>query len=265
MTLVQTEPKKLYLWNNELKAVYLWDTKVRPSWPDKDYLCFTAEQASSTVRLKKSWSPTAVNLETSTDWLTWTGYTIWSTLTLSAVGDKIYFRNTSETTTWFSTRSNAYYQFVMTGSIAASWDITSLINKNLTTTLVGSSCFYNLFADCSSLTKCPKLPATTLTESCYYWMFNYCSNLETLPALPATNIPVSAYYGMFNRCSKIKLSTTQTWEYQTPYRIPTEWTWTKGSEATDYMFDYTWWTFIGSWRSRQAGINTTYYTSNTVV
>lgn len=31
MTLVPTEPKKIYLWNNELKAVYLWTTKVRPT------------------------------------------------------------------------------------------------------------------------------------------------------------------------------------------------------------------------------------------
>ena len=31
MTLIQKAPKKIYLWNNELKAVYLWETKVRPS------------------------------------------------------------------------------------------------------------------------------------------------------------------------------------------------------------------------------------------
>lgn len=30
MTLVQTEPNKIYLWNNELKAVYLWTNQVRP-------------------------------------------------------------------------------------------------------------------------------------------------------------------------------------------------------------------------------------------
>jgi hypothetical protein len=65
---------------------------------------------------------------------------------------------------------------------------------------------------------------------------------------------------MFRNCSKIKLSTTQTWEYQTEYRIPTTWTWTSWSSSLSNMFTSTWWTF--TWTP---SINTTYYTSNTVV
>jgi hypothetical protein len=65
---------------------------------------------------------------------------------------------------------------------------------------------------------------------------------------------------MFNGCSKIKLSTTQTWEYQNEYRIPETWTWTTATNALYRMFRTTWWTF--AWTP---AINTTYYTSNTLV
>lgn len=249
-----------------------------------DYLCFTASTAGSTVRLRKSWSPTSVTLETSTDRQNWSTYTIWDTITLTNVWDKVYFRNSSDTTTRFSTWTDAFYYFTMTGSIAASGEVTSLINKNLTDTINGSYSFYKLFNGCASLTTPPKLsattltlncysnmflnctwlvtatnlPATTLATQCYNLMFSWCSSLEQLPKLPALNLVSSCYYQMFKGCSKIKLSTTQTWEYQTAYRIPTEWTWS-GTGITN-MFSDTWWTF--KWTPT---INTTYYTSNTVV
>ena len=65
-----------------------------------DPLCFTAEQANSTVHLDKNGSPNAISLETSTDGSTWTAYE-WSgntgnTLTLANVGDKVYFRAKTE-------------------------------------------------------------------------------------------------------------------------------------------------------------------------
>lgn len=91
-------------------------------------------------------------------------------------------------------------------------------------------------------------------------MFSGCSNLEALPALPATTMKNYCYRDMFRNCSKIKLSSTQTWDYQTKYRIPTSWT---GSTATSWnsnMFSNTWGTFTSN-----PSINTTYYTSNTVV
>lgn len=31
MTLVQTEPKKIYIWSTEIKKVYLWSTQIRPA------------------------------------------------------------------------------------------------------------------------------------------------------------------------------------------------------------------------------------------
>lgn len=266
-----------------VKSVYVWSTQVRPAVPP--YLCFTANAASSTVQLNKTGSPTAVTLEISTDGSNWSTYTFGDTITLSNIGDKVYFRNTSETDTGFTISQAAYYSFVMTWSIAASWDVTSLINKNLTTQL-SNYCFNKLFYNCSTLETAPELPATTLADYCYFNMFNGCSNLISVPELPATNvtpycymnmfrgctnletlpklkstdIKQNSYVQMFYGCTKIKLSATKTWEYQTVYRIPTSWTGTTTTGWNTSMFYQTWWTFTSD-----PTVNTTYYTSNTLV
>lgn len=251
------------------------------------YLCFTANTANSTVQLKKFGSPTSVTLETSTDWVNWTTYTIWDTITLSNIWDFVFFRNTSETDTLFSSwYSNNFYRFIMTGSIAWSWDVSYLLNKNWTDTLgwdyifaclfrncnvlttppelkfttLTDSCYYAMFYGCTALTSCPSIPATTLASYCCKDMFYGCSNLETLPELPATTFVMECYREMFYWCTKIKLSTSQTWEYQTAYRIPTTWTWTTASNSFLDMFTNTWWT-----KTWTILMNTTYYTSNTVV
>ena len=65
---------------------------------------------------------------------------------------------------------------------------------------------------------------------------------------------------MFKGCTKIKLSRSQTGEYPTEYRIPTSGTGTIALDALTEMFMDTGGTFTGT-----PNINTTYYTSNTVV
>lgn len=221
-------------------------------------LCFTAQQANSTVTLNKMWTPTAVNLEISTDWTTWTDYTI-GAIPLANVGDKVYMRNKSETDTRFSTSSSNKYYFSMTWSISASGDITSLLNKNYTTIVTGYSFFW-LFEWCISLTTAPKLPGKFVATECYMTMFQGCTSLTTLPELPATTLTPRCYHSMFGWCTSIKLSTTQSWSYQTPYRIPTTWTWTTGTNSLQDMFYNTGGAF--TWTP---SINTTYYTSNTVI
>ena len=269
-------------------SIYMWREYVAPVI---DYLCFTANTASSTVQLNKAWSPYSVTLETSTDGSTRTTYTIGSAITLSNIWDKVYWRNTSETTAKFSSSASDYYRFWATWSLQVSWDVTSLINKNCTdtldwnytfcrlfatnannnhdwftscpkipaTTLTGY-CYYQMFRNCTWLTTATELPATTLMGSCYYEMFRYCPNLEQLPKLPTLTLTANCYTGMFRNCSKIKISSSQTWEYQTAYRIPTTGTGTSTSSSLTYMFSWTWWTYTSS-----PSINTTYYTSNTLV
>lgn len=306
--------------------------------PLPNYLCFTANTAWSTIKLNKNGSPTEVALEASNDWRTWTIYTFWDTITLTNVWDKVYWRNSSTIDTWLNIDNNNYYRFDITWSVAWSWDINYLLNKNSTTTLsrncftylfawnhtsltaapelpstslvygcyshmfyycqslisapelpattlaeycytamfrnceglttapvlpattLAGNCYREMFYSCESLISPPALPATTLNSLCYDEMFVGCHNLTALPALPATTLAHMCYYYMFYWCSKIKLSETQTWEYTNVYRIPTTWTWTTTSYALDSTFESTWWTFTGT-----PTINTTYYTSNTIV
>lgn len=238
-------------------AIYMWRERVMP-----DYLCFTANTANSWLKLYKQGSPDVISLETSTDWNNWVSYTFGTLITLTNIWDKVYWRNTSSTNYPFYKDGSNYYYFTMwsASSIAASWDITSLINKDFTTTIPANYCFANLFNGCEKLTSAPSLPATTLTEWCYQSMFNGCTSLTTLPSLPATTLQQYCYRYMFYYCTWIKVSTSKTWEYQTAYRIPTEWTGTTANNALADVFWYTWWTF--TWTP---SINTTYYTSNTVV
>lgn len=331
--------KKFIGWQ-EIVRIYKNGGEIRPNTVPPvfdDYLCFTAEESNSTIRLiSEFWTLTINTLETSTDWNTWNPYILWDTIILANIGDKLYRRNTSTTNTTFSTEQD-YYRFFMTWSIAWSWDVTSLINRNWTNTL-SDSCFLSLFSycasltscpilsatnlaidcyrgmfqwcsalttppllpattltygcyrgmfyNCASLTSCPVLPATTLRERCYDGMFHWCSSLTTppqlpatnlyeycygdmfsnctslnvLPQLPATSLAYACYYRMFRWCAGIKISTSQTWEYQIPYRIPTNWEWSMLSRSLENMFTDTWWTFTGT-----PNINQTYYTSNRVI
>jgi hypothetical protein len=130
----------------------------------------------------------------------------------------------------------------------------------LPATTLTEFCYNQMFAGCTSLTKAPALPATTLANGCYNGMFYGCTSLTTLPALPATTLTSGCYNSMFQNCTNIKISTTKTGDYQTSYRIPTTGTGSVGTDSMTYMFTNTGGTFKST-----PTINTTYYTSNTVV
>ena len=172
-------------------------------------LCFTAVQTNSTVHLDKVGSPNAIFLETSTDGSTWTDY-YWTdntgdTLTLANVGDKVYMRAKTENQTIGSSSSN-YYQFVMTGKIAASGNVQTLLKADGSRTDAPAHCYFNMFYGCSSLTTAPTLPATTLASSCYSNMFYGCTSLTIAPDLPATTLAGACYYNMFASCSSLTIA-----------------------------------------------------------
>ena len=85
-----------------------------------DYLCFTANTAGSTIQLHKTGSD-LVSLKYSLDNVNWNDYTIESVITLANTGDKVYFKGNN-------TRMYGH-KFVMTGSIAASGNVMSLIDE----------------------------------------------------------------------------------------------------------------------------------------
>ena len=168
-----------------------------PSGP----LCFTAEE-DGTIALSNT-GDNAPNVEYTTDGVSWTTWD-YSAITVPA-GGKVYFKGNNSA--GFSTSSSAYSNFVMTGKIAASGSIQSLLygddfEDNLTIPR-GSNCFYRLFYNCSVLTSAPELPAITLADYCYSNMFRGCYSLTSAPDLPATTLSDYCYYQMFYNCSRL--------------------------------------------------------------
>ena len=138
---------------------------------------------------------------------------------------------------------------------------TSLITApSLPATTLADSCYSSMFRGCTSLITAPSLPATTLAGSCYYYMFYNCRNLTTVPSLPATTLATRCYYYMFFYCTSIKLAISESSEYDKEYRIPKSGNGVTATSALNNMFKLTGGTFTGT-----PSINTTYYTSNTIV
>ena len=122
------------------------------------------------------------------------------------------------------------------------------------------SCYSTMFQGCTSLVLPPVLYATTAASSCSYRMFYNCTSLEGINALYPARLQPTCYRNMYDGCSKIKMSNTQTDDYQTEYRIPKTGTGTTATNALVGMFANTGGTFKGT-----PTINAVYYTANTVV
>ena len=193
--------------------------------PERDYLCFTST-GDSTVGMTQYGTPTDISNGkviqyklNDGQWQTWD----FSSVTLHD-GDKMYIKSDDEIQTGES--DAIHKKFVMTGSIAASGNIMSLLNfsttmpdyaftrlfdycTSLTTapelpaTTLSEGCYACMFNNCTSLTAAPELPATTLNWYCYYWMFCDCTSLTQTPALPATTLINNCYCAMFTRCTSL--------------------------------------------------------------
>ena len=168
-----------------------------------DYLCFTAEEAGSTVAMAVEGTPTKGQaFETSTNRTNWSVFTPGTTtITLANAGDKVYFRGNNTTV---SESYSIYYNFVMSGKIAASGNIMSLLDTTCkSTTISNNDCYNSMFYGCTSLTTAPALPATTLANDCYSSMFADCTSLTTAPALPAITLADYCYSNMFYGCTSL--------------------------------------------------------------
>ena len=125
----------------------------------------------------------------------------------------------------------------------------------LPATTLANDCYRGMFNGCTSLTVAPELPATTLTYNCYQSMFNGCTSLTAAPELPATTLASYCYQSMFNGCTSLKISTTQSSEYPTAWRIPSSGTIpSKASNWNISMLKGTGGTFTSN-----PNRNTTYY------
>ena len=162
-----------------------------------DGLTFTAIE-NSTISLTNS-GGNEPDIWYSRDLIEWTKWN-YSSIEL-AKDSKIYFKGNNSKQ--FSKTSSQYSKFVMTGKIAASGNIMSLLdNGECTSKEVGAYCFFNLFNNCKVLTTPPTLPATTLADRCYEKMF-YGTSITTAPTLPATTLSYSCYNSMFYKCTNL--------------------------------------------------------------
>ena len=165
-------------------------------------LTFKATQDGSTVKLTKYGSPSG-SFQTSRDGgNTWADYTLDSAITLNT-GDEVSFRAKSDRTSNQTTSDR--FRFMMEGKIEAWHNVMSLYRTNDFATYMSGVeyAFYQLFKDCTSLTKAPALSATTLVYGCYTSMFSGCTSLTEAPALPATTLTVECYKYMFYNCSSL--------------------------------------------------------------
>ena len=170
-------------------------------------LTFKATQDGSTVKLTKKGSPDGA-FQTSRDGgNTWTDYTLNTAIALN-IGEKVSFRTKFDRPSGYNYHYqdyDEYFYFEMTGKIEAWHNVMSMYRKNdfATYNTVLRYAFTSLFQDCTSLTKAPVLPATTLANNCYDGMFYRCTSLTEAPVLPATKLSYSCYDGMFSGCASL--------------------------------------------------------------
>lgn len=163
-----------------------------------NYLCFTALVDNSTIGKTGTYTS---SLEFSVNGSTWNVFDNSTTINLNA-GEKAYFRGTN---TRLASSDSVCTTFVMTGSIAGSGNVMSLLYANDFDTrlslTVGNE-FRSLFINCTALTSAPELPATTVSGwSTYDRMFKGCTSLVAAPDLPASSLSRGCYTSMFEGCT----------------------------------------------------------------
>ena len=201
-----------------------WAVKYIEDESETNYLTFTAAEDGSSFKLISN--SNRPNIQYSIDdGETWITFKDKDSVPLEHKGDKALIRGYNPE--GFSSYKG-YTSFEMTGKIAASGSVMSLIDgKGITTVIPNEKCFYCLFYKCASLTQAPELPATSLADRCYSAMFEGCTSLTRAPELPATSLADRCYSSMFEGCtnlSEIKVAfeswaTTSIFDSKTEYWV----------------------------------------------
>ena len=202
-------------------GVFGGGVKPTPPTPTVDYMYFEAQEANSTVALTSTLT-TAPNLEYSTDGETWQewqhttaeGTHTFDTLTLTAVGDRVYFRGDNPNglgTMPEGARIPLFSHFEMTGKIAAGGDIISLLDKDMEMTEIPAYGLSFLFGDITeenpntSLTSAAAMPSlTTIGDNGCGSMYSGCTSLTAAAAMPSlTTIGNNGCYNMYAGCTSL--------------------------------------------------------------
>lgn len=239
-----------------IKTIYLKDGKLMktihdgsfsptppsPPIPETGPMCFEATQANSTVSMVSTLE-TAPDLEYSTDGVTWQewehttadGTHTFDTITLGAVGDKVYFRGDNPNGLAYShegSENQNISNFVLTGLINGGGNVISLLDKTMfltevppfgllalfavlepgsepalltppsmdTITVIGTYGCSSMYAHQTSLTSAADMPAlTTIGDTGCAGMYIGCTSLTSASKVPALNTIV--YYGCLKKYS----------------------------------------------------------------
>ena len=190
-----------------------------PPTPTESPMYFEAVQANSTVAMMSTLT-TAPNLEYSTDGVTWQewqhttaeGVHTFDTLTLTAVGDRVYLRGDNPDGLGDNpegAETPVYSHFEMTGKIAAGGNIMSLLDKDAGMTEIPAFGFVLLFSSFdtenpnTSLTVAAAMPSvTTIGEGGCEGMYANCTSLTAAAAIPAvTTIGEGGCASMYAGCT----------------------------------------------------------------
>ena len=200
------------------KEVVKIDTKYLPfmSKPDgESYLTFSSKNSFSIVTEGKSWDGTLEYFSSDNTWAVWDGTGVLSAVTNGAEY-VLYLRGIGNTVV----TGDSYWNF--RGSVSECiGNIENLLDYATVEAgehpIMADHCYHGMFRDCTSLTKAPELPATTLAVSCYDSMFTRCTSLTKAPELPATTLADRCYSYMFSECASLtkapKLSATMLANY----------------------------------------------------
>lgn len=128
------------------------------------------------------------------------------------------FQNTSVAEARFPDSSKALGKAIFKYMYADCVNLAS-VPEELPWTSLSSECYKNLFQNCISLRKAPRLPATNLTTSSYAYMFDGCISLVDVPdiIIDSFNAGTSAIEHMFTSCVSLvhcpikKMPTTLTY------------------------------------------------------
>lgn len=190
-----------------------------PPTPTKSPMYLEAAEANSTVSMVSTLT-TAPNLEYSTDGVTWQewqhttaeGTHTFDTITLLAIGDKVYFRGDNPDGLADQASKGLSY-FVMTGKINCGGSLTSLVDGDgISLTELPDFCFSLLFSSLSSDT--PNLSILTpptlgnVTKIGKYAcsnMFMYCRNLlHSVDMSKIAYIDERGCQSMYEQCFNIE-------------------------------------------------------------
>lgn len=218
------------------------------------YMFLEAAQANSTVSMV-SMLETAPNLEYSTDGVMWQewqyttadGTHTFDTITLGAVGDKVYFRGDNPNGLAYlpeGAHAPNYSNFVLTGAINGGGNVMSLLDKTMALTEVpqyGLAVLFGIVGEGleSALITLPAMDTiTAIGEGGCYGMYINCTSITAAADMPSlANIGADGFTYMYLGCT-FNMSddgSTLNFDFPTPPFTAGETTFATAYEIAEWM------------------------------